>query len=169
MNLSVRVAGITACVALVAGCAAGPKKVYDGPDRAPAEVAVVHPTTVPGGLMLIRHVDDLSTYSISIGFLGSACVLPGDHRFEVEVSHGFSVQDAGGPAWTAPNGVPTARVEGRLGDTILVTKGVATLPGHVEANKVYEMKFGFDRSDAAKPVPVVWLMEIPGSVTASAK
>lgn len=51
------------CV-LVAGCATGaPKKVYMGPDRPEAELAVVHPTVVPGGLMLIRKVDDLSTYT----------------------------------------------------------------------------------------------------------
>lgn len=156
------------CSLLVAGCATGPKKVYAGPDRADAELAHVHPTLVPGGLMLIRAVDDLSTYSFSFGFLGSIAVLPGDHQFEVEVSHGFSVQDAGGPAWTPPDGVKFFPLARDATTSVFVTKAVVTFPGHVDANRVYEVKFGFDRADPAHPIPGVWLGNVPRTVASAA-
>ena len=157
-------AGVAAC-ALLLGCASGaPKKQYEGPQRAAAELSVVHPTMVPGGQMMITKADGKSTYTASIGFMGSISVLPGDHTFEVEVSHGFSVQDAGGPAWTLPQGVKGAALAG-AGSTLLVKKGVATASGKLAPGKAYEMKFGFDRSNPQTPVPVVWLAEIPGGGT----
>lgn len=158
-------AGAVAC-ALLLGCANGaPKKQYEGPQRAAAELSVVHPTTVPGGQMMITKADGKSTYTASIGFLGSISVLPGDHVFEVEVSHGFSVQDAGGPAWTLPQGVKGFALAGAAGSGLLIKKGTATVSGKLASGKVYEMKFGFDRANPQAPVPMVWLAEIPGGGT----
>lgn len=51
------------------------------------------------------------------------------------MSHGFSVQDAGGPAWTAPNGAKFFRLAPGVTMSVLVTKGVVTFPGHVDANR----------------------------------
>jgi len=122
----------------------------------------VHPTIVPGGQMMITKADGKSTYTASIGFLGSLSVLPGDHTFEVEVSHGFSVQDAGGPAWTLPQGVKGSPLAGTAGGGLLIKKGIATVSGKLVPGKAYELKFGFDRINPQTPVPVVWLAEIPG-------
>ena len=157
---------LIAGVISLAGCASGgPKTVLIEGKVAPDQAATVHPIVVPGGLMLIRRVDGESTYSAAIGYFGSIYVPAGTHQFEVEVSHGFTVQDAGGPAWTVPAGVQSAPLkrEGGIGTGLLVTKGVATVPGEVQRGKRYEMRFGFDRTAPENPIPVVWLSAIPGA------
>ncbi|GLR12471.1 hypothetical protein GCM10007907_12610 [Chitinimonas prasina] len=113
--------------------------------------------------MLIRRVNEKSTYTLSIGYFGSLYVPPGEHEFEIEVSHGFTVHDAGGPAWTAPKGANISPVIGEYGGGLFVLKGVSKLKGKVLPGKVYEIKFGFDRSTHNKPVPVTWLSEVPGT------
>lgn len=147
------------------GCVSGGPKTKLIEGKLPAEkAALVHPTGVPGGLMLIRQMDGESTYIASIGYFGSIYVPPGRHEFVVEVSHGFKVQDAGGPAWTAPAGANIAplQAEGGVGTGLLVTRGSARVAGTVEGGKVYEIKFGFDRSVVDRPVPIVWVAEVPG-------
>lgn len=153
---------LVACVLILVGCASGaPKKVYDGPVLPPSELATVHPIAVPGGLMLITDVDDRSTYAASIGYFGSIYIRPGEHSFKVEVSHGFKVQDAGGPAWTTPQGVTFSPLVGSDKATLLVPKGSASVLGRVEAGKVYEIRFGFDRTRPETPIPGIWLSEVP--------
>jgi hypothetical protein len=143
------------------GCVSdGPKTVLIDNAASVAEAAIVHPTKVPGGFMLIQEVDGKSTYVMSIGFLGALYVPPGDHLFKVEVSHGFWIQDPGGPEWTAPANMKTAPLINN-GFTGIVTKGYSNLAGAVQSGKIYELKFGFDRSDKDKPAPVVWLAELP--------
>lgn len=130
VNVVSRTAGfakavILAGVLLAGGCAtSGESKtvLIDG-IATPEHSSLVHPTQVPGGLMLVRAVDQQSTYTLSVGFFGSFYVPPGLHEFEVEVSHGFAVQDAGGPAWTGPPGVQVAAVEGINAGQILMKKG----------------------------------------------
>lgn len=143
------------------GCVSGgPKTVLLDNEASVAEAAIVHPTKVPDGFMLIRAVDGKSTYVMSIGFLGSVYVPAGDHVFEVEVSHGFWIQDPGGSEWSAPANMKTAPLITN-GFTGIVTKGYSNLAGTVQSGKIYEFKFGFDRSDKDKPAPVVWLAELP--------
>lgn len=156
---------ILAAVLLTGGCAnyAEPKTVLIDGITTPEHSSLVHPTQVPGGLMLIHAVDQKSTYTLSIGFFGSLYVPPGLHEFEVEVSHGFVVQDAGGPAWTAPPGVQVFAVEGINAGQILNKKGTSRPHFHLEAGKVYEIKFGFDRTNSKNPVPVTWISPIPSA------
>ncbi|MES3023640.1 MAG: hypothetical protein V4857_18900 [Pseudomonadota bacterium] len=148
----------------LAGCASGgPKTILIENSMAPEKAAILHPTTVPGGLMLIRQVDGRSTYALSIGYFGSLYVPPGERQFEVEVSHSFTIQDAGGPAWTAPQGANISPVVGEHGGGLLVVKGVSKPKGKVLPGKIYEIKFGFDRSIQDKPVPVTWVSEVSGT------
>jgi len=151
-------------VVVLAGCASGgPKTVLIEGVTTPEASAIVHPTAVPAGLMLIRAVDGKSTYIMSIGFMGSIYVPPGTHEFEVEVSHNFKVQDAGGPAWTVPAGASPAPLIGNApGSTLLVTKGISRPRATLEAGKTYELRFGFDRTDPNRPVPVTWVSPISG-------
>ena len=148
---------------LAAGCVSSgkPKTVLIDGLITPQNSSIVHPIAVPGGLMMIRAVDDRSTHILSIGYLGSVYVPPGEHEFEVEVSHGFGVQDAGGPAWTAPPNEKSATLESVDSGSILVTKGVSKPKANLEAGKSYEVRFGFDRSNPEKPVPVTWISPIP--------
>jgi hypothetical protein len=162
----IKLLSIIFVISIVTGCAAAgkPKTVLIDGITTPEKSAIVHPTAVPGGLMLIRAVDKKSTYIFSIGFLGSIYVPEGEHEFEVEVSHGFSVQDAGGPAWTAPDGVDVAPLQGDIaGSSVLVTKGTSRPKAKIEAGKTYELKFGFTRKDPAKPIPVTWISAIPSA------
>jgi hypothetical protein len=151
-------------VIFLASCASGkPKTVLIDGVTTPEASAIVHPTAIPGGLMLIQAVDGKSTYIMSIGFMGSIYVPPGTHEFEVEVSHTFKVQDAGGPAWTVPAGVSAAPlVGGAPGSTLLLRKGISRPRATLEAGKTYELRFGFDRTDPVRPVPVTWVSQIPG-------
>lgn len=150
-------------IILVSGCVASgkPKTVLIDGIIAPENSAIVHPALVAGGLMMIRAVDNKSTYGWSIGYLGSIYVSPGAHEFEVEVMHDFGIQDAGGPAWTAPSDVKTAKLEGVQSGSILVTAGISKPKYNLEAGKVYEVRFGFDRTDPKKPIPVTWISPIP--------
>ncbi|MBL0843959.1 hypothetical protein E3Z27_00080 [Pseudomonas mediterranea] len=155
---------VLAGIVLVSGCTASgkPKTVLIEGLTTPEKSSIVHPVTVPRGLMMIRAVDEKSTYEWgSFGFLGSIYVPPGTHEFEVEISHDFGLQDAGGPAWTAPPGVNSAKMESIPSGSIFITKGVSRPKGALEAGKVYEVRFGFDRTDPNHPVPVTWLSQIP--------
>lgn len=168
VNVISRMAGVAKAVVLAAVLLAGgyatsgePKTVLIDGITTPEHSSFVHPTQVPGGLVLIRAVDQKSSYTMSVGFFGSFYVPPGLHEFEVEVSHGFAVQDAGDPAWTAPPGVQVAAVEGINMGQILIKKGTSKPHYRLEAGKVYEIKFGFDRTDPKNPVPVTWISPIP--------
>jgi hypothetical protein len=96
----------------------------------------------------------------AFGYSGSIYVPPGVHEFEVEVMRNIGVQDAGGPAWTAPSDVKTAKLEGVHSGSIFVTKGTSKPKYNLEAGKVYEVRFGFDRTDPKKPIPVTWVSPI---------
>lgn len=152
-------------IVIITGCVAAgkPKTVLIEGITTPEKSAVVHPTAVPGGLMLIQSVDKKSTFIFSIGFFGSIYVPEGEHEFEVEVSHGFGMQDSGGPAWTAPEGADVAPLQSVVSSSAMVVKGISRPKAKIDARKTYELKFGFTRKDPAKPVPVTWISVIPGA------
>jgi hypothetical protein len=155
---------LLACTVVAVGCATGkPKTVLIAGVTTPEASAILHPTVVPGGQMMIRAIDGKSTYTFSVGYLGSVYVPPGMREIEVEVSHGFAVQDAGGPAWTAPEGVACAPLAfDTASSSVLVTKGVSRPRAALDSGKTYEVRFAFDRRDPSKPVPCVLVDAMPG-------
>ena len=162
----IKLISVMLAIVMISGCASygKPKTVLIDGITTQEKSGIVHPTAVPGGLMLILAVDKKNACNFTLGCAGSVYVPAGVHQFEVEVSFDFGVQDAGGPAWTAPKGVNVAPWSGDVrGSSILVTRGVSRPKATIEAGKTYEVKFGFIRNGKSKPVPVTWISEIPSA------